>query len=316
MRFAAQVVVILLTYLFTPLDSNDPVRREEECSALRTRCAEQALDLIRSMKGYYIKAAQTLCGAGLFPKEFNDAFGVLLDQCPREPFSVVKKIIESELQCKVSDVFKDFEEEAIAAASIGQVHFATLRDGTPVAVKIQYPDVERFFYMDVRTVGFMAGLAGMGAKVKDVFTKLKENMEQEFDYTREARIMRECAGNVLPLFKDCITIPQPIDGRHQALALSRVRTLCSRKVLTMERLDGTPIRKHTLKLLEAFAGQFGTTVGELKDLMSAADPSKLDHVNPKIKRFLNERIPRKVEQIIKKLNRQAQLKPKVRPVQF
>jgi len=63
--------------------------------------------------------------------------------------------------------------------------------------------------------------------------------------------------------------------------------LCSRKVLTMERLDGVPIRKHTLKLLEAFASQLGSTPEELKDLMNCTDPSALDRVSPKIKRFLN-----------------------------
>lgn len=55
----------------------------------------------------------------------------------------------------------------------------------------------------------------------------------------------------------------------------------------MERLDGIPIRKHTLRLLEAFASQFGTSVEELKDLMTATDPSKLDRVSPKLKRFLS-----------------------------
>jgi aarF domain-containing kinase len=241
------------------------------------------------MKGYYIKAAQTLCGAGLFPQEFNEAFGTLLDQCPREEFAVVKEIIEKELGCTMSDAFKHFDEEAIAAASIGQVHFEELHDGTKVAVKVQYPDVERYFYMDVRTVGFLVGISGMGSKVKDVFAKLKENMEQEFDYTKEAGIMKECAAHVLPSFGDEVVIPLPVDGDHPALAHkdNKVQSLCSRKVLTMERLDGMPIRKHTLKMMETFAGQFGTSVEELKDLMNTTDPSKLDTMNPRIKRFLN-----------------------------
>jgi len=57
--------------------------------------------------------------------------------------------------------------------------------------------------------------------------------------------------------------------------------------LTMERLDGTPIRRHTYQLLESFASQFGSTVEELKDLMGTQDPSRLDKINPTLKRFLH-----------------------------
>lgn len=284
MTFVFHVALIALTYVFTPLHSNHPAEREAETARLRSRLADQALNVIQDLKGYYIKAAQTLCGAGLFPKEFNDAFGVLLDQCPREPYSKVKRIIESELRCSISEVFVSFQEEAVAAASIGQVHFAQLKNGTPVAVKVQYPEVERYFYMDVQAVRFVLGVAGMGAQVKDAFDKLQENMKQEFDYRREAAVMRECAENVMPEYGGVVVIPLPLDERHQA---SNARSLCSRKVLTMERLDGTPIRKHTMELLESFAGQFGSTVEELKALMCCNDPSKLDRVNPKIKQFLN-----------------------------
>lgn len=286
-KFVSQALGILMSYQFTFLKSSDRDEREKECGVLRAACAQKALDLICDMKGYYIKAAQTLCGAGLFPPEFNEAFGVLLDQCPREPFSVVKKILEEELGHELSDVFEDFEEEPVAAASIGQVHFAKLKDGTAVAVKVQYPEVERYFSMDVRTVGFVIGLSGMGSKVQDVFEKLQENMEQEFDYTKEAAIMKECAANILPSFGAGVIIPMPIDDTHPALKGAGVHSVCTRKILTMERLDGTPIRQHTLQLMESFAGAMGTSVEELKELMVAVDPSKLDKVNPKIKTFLN-----------------------------
>mmetsp|Transcript_43180 Transcript_43180/g.82871 ORF Transcript_43180/g.82871 Transcript_43180/m.82871 type:complete len:615 (-) Transcript_43180:280-2124(-) len=286
-QFVAQIAVVLCIYLFTPITSNDPAGRERECIAVRRRCAERTLDVIRGLKGYYIKAAQTLCGAGLFPQEFNEAFGVLLDQCPSEDFSVVTRTIEAEIRCKISDVFANFEQEPVAAASIGQVHFATLKDGTKVAVKVQYPEVERYFYMDVKTVGFVLGLVGMGPQVKDVFDKLQETMKQEFDYRKEAAVMDECANNVLPCFGGDVVIPRPLDENHPALRRNRVRTLCTRKVLTMEKLDGAPIRKHTLQLLESFAGQFGSTVDELKELMNCTDPSRLDRLSPKVKRLLH-----------------------------
>ena len=84
--------------------------------------------MILNMKRYYIKTAQTLCGAGLLPEEFVEVFAVLLDQCPKEPFEVVKSIVEDQLGCLLAVVFNDFNPEAVTAASIGQMHFATLTD--------------------------------------------------------------------------------------------------------------------------------------------------------------------------------------------
>lgn len=239
-----------------------------------------------SLKGYYIKAAQTLCGAGQFPKEFDEAFAVLLDQCPKEPFPVVKRIIESELGCTLSSVFVDFEKEAIAAASIGQVHFAKLIDGTKVAVKVQYPDVERFFHMDVGTVSLAMRVLGMSEQVKDVFATMQEQFEQEFDFTKESAAMREIADNIMPNYGSKVIIPHPIDSSHPSCP-SRVNSLCTRKVLTMERLEGTPIRQHILPLLQLYAEMHGMKLDDLKKIMNEKDPSKLDTNNEAVKRAMN-----------------------------
>ena len=109
------------------------------------------------MKGYFIKAAQTLCCAGLFPEEFVEVFAVLLVLCPKEPYEVVKAIVEAQLGYLLAEVSSDFDPEAVTAASIEQMRFATLTDEarTPVAVKVQYPAVQRYVRMDVRTIVFI-----------------------------------------------------------------------------------------------------------------------------------------------------------------
>lgn len=287
MQFMSAAVWIFISYQLTPNKFKSEQLREQEQSRLNRMFADKALDLILTMKGYYIKAAQTLCGAGQFPQEFDDAFAVLLDQCPKEPFDVVKGIIESELRCKLDQVFQDFQKEAVAAASIGQVHFATLHDGTQVAVKIQYPEVERFFKMDVDTVSFAMQLVGMGKKVKEVFKTMQDQFAQEFDYTKEASIMREMAENIMPQWGAKVVIPLPIDASHPSCPRSRTNTLCTRKVLTMERLVGTPIRQHILPLLEMFAKMHGTTADELKKQMNQKDPTKIDMDNEAVKAAMN-----------------------------
>lgn len=286
-RFTASAAGIFISYQLTPNRFRSERYREQEVSRLNRQCADKALDLILSMKGYYIKAAQTLCGAGQFPPEFDDAFAVLLDQCPKEPFPVIQRILEDELGCPVEQVFEDFQQEAIAAASIGQVHFATLHDGTRVAVKVQYPEVEKFFKMDVDAVAFAMQLAGMGKKVKEVFKTMQDQFQQEFDYTKEASIMREIATKVMPHYGTRVTIPLPIDSFHTSCPRHIAKTLCTRKVLTMERLEGTPIRKHILPMLEIFAKMHGTTVEELKKQMNQKDPTKIDMNNKAVKAAMN-----------------------------
>uniref|UniRef100_A0A7S4T5K4 ABC1 atypical kinase-like domain-containing protein n=1 Tax=Alexandrium monilatum TaxID=311494 RepID=A0A7S4T5K4_9DINO len=274
--FVITALRIYLSYKLAPVHGS-PAEQETQRAKVNKRCAQRALDLVLSMKGYYIKAAQTLCGAGVFAEEFDDAFAELLDQCPREPFNVVRDILEAELGCAISAVFSEFEKEAIAAASIGQVHLGRLLDGTEVAVKVQYPDVERFFRMDVRGLEFLFWLQGMGEKVREICDSMGLQFEAEFDYTREARHLREVAANVLPHFHDRICIPLPLDAAHPICSRLGVKSLCARKVLTMERVKGVPIRVHTLQLIDAFAKMHGTTPAELRKLIRTrganADPA-------------------------------------------
>merc|ERR1719401_2184241 len=95
-------------------------------------------------------------------------------------------------------------------------------------------------------------IAGMGEKVKKVFEVMQEQFAQEFDYRKEAAVMREVANNVLPIYHEKVAIPLPIDEAHPACSGLKVPTLCTRKVLTMERLEGSPIRERTMELLEVF----------------------------------------------------------------
>jgi len=168
------------------------------------------------------------------------------------------------------------------------VHFATLKDGTEVAVKVQYPEVERFFKIDVQTVSFAMRLVGMGPKVKEVFRTMEQQFEQEFDYTSEAAVMRKMVENLMPHYGKHIEIPLPIDAAHPSCP-GRASTLCTRKVLTMEKLVGTPIRKHVQPLLAEFAAWHGTTVDELKKQMNQTDPTKIDLNNKAVKAALDMR---------------------------
>jgi aarF domain-containing kinase len=110
---------------------------------VRVETAVAALDKAYELEGFYIKSGQVVAAnlAGAFPQIWQDTMVVLQDQVPAQNFETIKAIVESELD--FYKVFSSFEEKPIGSAAIGQVHRATLKDGTPVVVKVRYPNVER-----------------------------------------------------------------------------------------------------------------------------------------------------------------------------
>ena len=118
----------------------------------------------QDLQGFYVKSGQ-MCAANIgnaFPPIWQETMSPLQDECPARPFDVVKSIVESEFGKDLNEMFSSFEETPIGAASIGQVHRATLKDGSQVVVKVMYPGVEDVFRGDVRTIKMFCEVAQPG----------------------------------------------------------------------------------------------------------------------------------------------------------
>ena len=181
----------------------------------------------------YIKLGQIISsGEGLFPKELVDEFKKCRDQVPSEPFKVVRLIVEQDLGARLHDVFSEFDETPLAAASIAQVHRARLTTGEEVVVKVQRPDVSASVHRDLTVMAwlapFMIGRIPVAALANPpaLVELFAETIVEELDFRMEAANMIDVAKMLRDLEQEWYVVPRP----HP--------TLVTKRVLVMERLEG------------------------------------------------------------------------------
>ncbi len=155
------------------------------------RTAEDVTRTMGDMKGAVMKLGQVLSlMAGVLPDEVAAQLATLQANAPPMAYSLVEEVFEKAYGRSPQKVFREFERQPFAAASIGQVHRARLQDGTRVAVKVQYPGVREAIEHDLANVGLMVGLSAMVARGLDagaIVRDLKEGIRAELDYLHEAQ---------------------------------------------------------------------------------------------------------------------------------
>src|SRR3954470_16632196 len=164
--------------------------------------AERMVDALGQLKGAAMKIGQlaSFIDTDFLPPEYRELYQEKLSQlrseAPSMPWKQVREVLEEEWDDPIEELFDDFEEEAAAAASIGQVHRATLPDGRRVAVKIQYPGVAKALRADMQNAGMimrMAKALAPGLDAKAAAAELKERVLEELDYEYEAQNQRTFA---------------------------------------------------------------------------------------------------------------------------
>src|SRR3954454_18432192 len=182
--------------------TRDAEGRRAAAERRQIEAAEQIVEVLGQMKGAAMKIGQVasfIDMAGM-PPEVSDRFqqklAELRDSAPKVPFKDMRKVIEQDLEQKLGDAFADFEEEPLAAASIGQVYRAELHDGRRVAVKVQYPGVATAVRADLQNLGLLLRAAkrmAPGLDAKSVGGEIRERITEELDYEHEAQAQRAIA---------------------------------------------------------------------------------------------------------------------------
>ena len=207
---------------------------------------ELAADLER-LGPAFIKLGQLLSTrADLLPPAYLEALSRLQDSIEPFSFADVERVIQEDFGFRITKGFAAFDAEPLAAASLGQVHRAELRDGRQVAVKVQRPNIREGLALDLATMEDIAQFldkhtaAGRQFDFVQMVAEFRRTLAQELDYRREAHNLVRIADN-LASFKR-IVVPRPIDD------------YTSSRVLTMEFVHGRKITDITPLVRQDFDG--------------------------------------------------------------
>ncbi len=177
--------------------------------------AEELADDLEALGPTFVKLGQLLSTrADLFPPEVLAGLERLQDGISPVPFEEIQAVVEDELSVRLSRAFRRFDENPIGSASLAQVHHAELRDGRPVAVKVQRPGIRERVHEDLETLQELAGVldehtdAGARFRFSDMLDRLRRAIERELDYRKEARNL-EVFGSALRSFSR-IVVPAPV----------------------------------------------------------------------------------------------------------
>jgi predicted unusual protein kinase regulating ubiquinone biosynthesis (AarF/ABC1/UbiB family) len=206
------------------------------------RIARRFRVLALELGGMQIKLGQFLSSrADIVPEPVRRELAGLQDEVPPAPAGHVLEVIIAELGAPPSELFLRFDQEAVAAASLGQVHFATLHDGREVAVKVQRPFIDRIIEVDLSAVAWVLRLIKnyppirRRADLEALLAEFAKVLVQELDYELEAQNAATFRANFAGV--QGIHVPEP------------VVECSSRRVLVMERISGVKI--NDLRTLEA-----------------------------------------------------------------
>lgn len=196
--------------------------------------AEALASDLEALGPTYIKLGQLLSTrSDLLPPQYLEALSRLQDHVEPFSFGEVEKIVTSELGVRISKAFAEFDSTPIAAASLGQVHRAVLRDGREVAVKVQRPGIREQIADDLEALEGIAEWAdahsdaGRRYHLADLLAEFRKSLARELDYRQEAHNLVVIGRNLAEF--DRIVLPVPVDD------------FTTSRVLTMDFIRGVKI---------------------------------------------------------------------------
>jgi predicted unusual protein kinase regulating ubiquinone biosynthesis (AarF/ABC1/UbiB family) len=218
--------------------------------------AKQLADDLERLGPTFIKLGQLLSTRpDMLPMPFIDALARLQDNVEPFPFSEVEGIVTAELGVRLSKLFREFDREPLAAASLGQVHRAWLRDGRPVAVKVQRPGIRERIQEDLEAMEEIAVTLDKRTEVGERYQfaamlhEFRRSLIRELDYRQEARNLTTLRQNLAQF--DRIVVPAPVEDYTTARVLTaeyiRGQKVTSISPVVRTELDGAGLAEQLFR---------------------------------------------------------------------
>jgi len=252
------IVALLVKYgrsdLVNQSDLGDGRSLPTSKALTQTPHAEDLADDLENLGPTFIKLGQLLSTRGdLLPEVYLDALSRLQDQIEPFSFEEVERIVTSELGARLSKLFASFDTQPTAAASLAQVHRATMRDGRAVVVKVQRPGVRQIIVEDLEALeqvaDFIDGHTDIGKRYEfgNMLGELRHSLLHELDFQREAGNLRRLRRSLAEYEE--IVIPEAINDYTTS------------RVLTMDFIPGKKITDISpLRLMELDTAALAETV--------------------------------------------------------
>ena len=237
--------------------SSDEEKRLQARSEMMQDVGIQIAETLGEMKGAVMKVGQIASQyKDVFPPEVAAALERLQKDAPPMPYSQIKAQVERELKAPIYELFAEFEEVPFAAASIGQVHRATLLSGQKVVVKVQYPGVDENCDSDLKQVRMalkIAGVLNMSRELQDqLFNEIRQSLYDELDYVKEAHNL--LVFGAFHADDEGIIIPKVI-GSHSSKRILTLTEEIGETLATAATWDNEIKQKIAKRLFHFSAGQ-------------------------------------------------------------
>jgi ubiquinone biosynthesis protein len=213
---------------------NETLEAEQRVTPKEAAKAEELADDLEKLGPTFVKLGQLLSTRiELMPQAYIEALTRLQDKVEPFGFGEVEQIVSSELGVRIAKAFSEFESKPTASASLGQVHLARLRDGKPVAVKVQRPGIREAVLSDLDALYELAEFFdrhtefGKRYQFRQMLEEFRKSLLRELDYRLEAQNLITMHANMRSYPR--IIVPLPIDD------------YCTARVLTMEYVPGKKI---------------------------------------------------------------------------
>lgn len=219
-----------IAYLLIPSSIRIVIHKNNPESPAFKKAVEEFRIKLQQLGSTFIKFGQMMSARpDIVGQEFSNELRNLLDHEPPVPFQAIKGTIQEELKSPYTDIFKEFEQEPLATASIGQVHKAVLHNGKKVAVKIQRPHIQMVIKKDLAVFKLLAPFlnsifGGRGIKFDYLYQEFMDWILNELNFEVEGRRADKFRENMESV--EGVTIPQ-IYWKYT-----------TEKIITMEYLEG------------------------------------------------------------------------------